>query len=49
LKKNKKKPSRKVSDEETFQRSKRTKSDTEGLVLKGNQPNGTMVNLKAIK
>jgi hypothetical protein len=49
LKKNKKKPSCKGSDDETSQRSKRIKSNDEGSALKGNQPNGATVNLKAIK
>ncbi len=46
MKKNKKKPSLKGSYDKTSQRSKRTKSDDEGL---GNQLNGATVNLDAIK
>jgi hypothetical protein len=49
LKKNKKKPSHKGSDDKISRRSKRTKSNNEESALKGNQPNGAKVNLKAIK
>ncbi len=49
LKKNKKKPSHKGSDDKTSRRSKRTKSNDEGLVFEGNQGNGAEVNLEAIK
>ncbi len=49
LQKNKKKSSRKGSDEETSQRSKRTKSDDEGSALERNKLNGATVNLEAIK
>jgi hypothetical protein len=48
-KKIKKKPSRKGSDVKTTRRSKRTKSNNEGLALKGKGPNGAKVNLKAMK
>ncbi len=48
-KKSTKKSSRRGSDDEISCQSKRTKSDDEGSALGGEQPDGIMVNLEAMK